>query len=266
MVRGWRAEGGEELVEVASDRLRNQFDYDRDRGNIKKFASFVTVIEDGEEVERREIAVNDPLRRAGFRLYQSSYDAKDPRFVGRYDSAFVLVMDSTGSAVQVLNLEPGEPSKVAGDSLSVVAGRLLPDFKIGSGFRPFSGSDQFINPGLELSFAGPNGYRKSEWVLLGLPSRERIGEFQYELKGLAGEDVQMEMMTIFEIKYTFGTSILWAGFLVGTLGLLLSFYMTHRVIYLVWPTPETPHTQVIAASRKIPLQFEKELDRVLGKG
>jgi hypothetical protein len=71
------------------------------------------------------------------------------------------------------------------------------------------------------------------------------------------------MATIFEVKYTYGSSVLWLGFLVASLGLLIAFYMTHRMLYLVWPSEGRTSTFIIGVSRKMPLEFEKDIDRLL---
>ena len=62
-----------------------------------KFASYVTVLENGREVRKQEIAVNSPLRQAGYRFYQSSYDPDNPRVSGTYESVTLAVVDSAGS-------------------------------------------------------------------------------------------------------------------------------------------------------------------------
>ncbi|MBU1638238.1 cytochrome c biogenesis protein ResB [bacterium] len=256
---------GEVTEQVEAERIRNRFDNERDRGNIQKFSSFVTIFEDGVPVDRTEIAVNDPLRRAGFRFYQSSYDTDNPQYEADYDSIEIVASDTSAGVRHSFYLSPGEAVQVPDDTLSIRAGRLLPDFKIGQNNFKFSGSDQFINPGLELIFFGPNGFSKSEWVLLNVERGGQPGQYDYALTKLFGERAREEYATIFEIKYTVGTWILWLGFIVATLGLMLSFYLTHKVVYFVWPEGARTSTYVIGTSRRMPLEFEQELGRMLEK-
>jgi cytochrome c biogenesis protein len=257
-------ESGEASVKIEPERIHNQFDYERDRGNIQKFSSFVTVLEDGVPVKKTEIAVNDPLRRSGFRFYQSSYDTENPRVEADYDSVEITLADGILGSSRTLFLKPEVAIQVPDDSITVKAGRLLPDFKIGRNNLKFSSSDQFINPGLELEFTSTGGSREASWVLLNVEQESKHGRYDYTLTKLFGERSRMEMATVFEIKYTFGTWILWLGFIIASLGLLLSFYITHRVLYLVWPEGARTTTFIIGTSRKMPLEFEKELERVLG--
>jgi len=261
-VQGW-TQDSDTVLQIEAERIRNQFDNDRDRSNIQKFTSWVTVYENGEEVEKTEIAVNDPLRRAGFRFYQSSYDVENPRIEASFDSVEIVISDTAAGLRHTLYLSPGETLQIPEDTLSITAGRLLPDFKVGQNSFKFSGSDQFVNPGLELFFTGPEDFRDTEWLLVKFGQSGQPGRYDYALTKLYGERVRLEMATIFEVKYTYGTSVLWLGFIVASLGLLMSFYITHRVLYFVWPDGTRTNTFVIGTSRRMPLEFEKELDRLL---
>ena len=71
------------------------------------------------------------------------------------------------------------------------------------------------------------------------------------------------MATIFEIKKTFGTELLWLGFVLGTLGLVLSFYMNHRVLYVEWANGTRSEIRLIGLARKTAHLYERDLDRLL---
>ena len=262
-VQRWM-EDQEVLQTVEPERIKNRFDNDWDSGNIQKFSSFVTVYENGVEVEKTEIAVNDPLRRAGFRFYQSSYDTENPQIEADFDSVEIVVADTIAGVTHTLYLSAGETLQIPDDSISIQAGKLLPDFKIGLNHFKFSSSEQFINPGLEIIFTGPEGFSKSDWILLNVQRGGQPGRYHYALSKLYGERARLEMATIFDIRYTYGTWILWLGFLVASIGLCLSFYITHRVLYFVWPEGTRTSAFVIGTSRRMPLEFEKELERMLG--
>jgi len=71
------------------------------------------------------------------------------------------------------------------------------------------------------------------------------------------------MATIFEVKKTFGTWILWLGFIFGTVGLVLSFYVYHRVLYVEWPSAARPDTRLIGLTRKTSHLYARDLDRLI---
>jgi hypothetical protein len=71
------------------------------------------------------------------------------------------------------------------------------------------------------------------------------------------------MATIFEVKKTFGTEVLWLGFMAGTLGLILSFYIYHRVLYVEWPNERRKTTRLIGLTRKTSHLYARDLDRLI---
>jgi cytochrome c biogenesis protein len=264
-VERWVSETEKQYVALWNYDLTNHWDNSQDRGNVKRFVSYVTLFEDGQEDGKTEIAVNSPLRRSGFRLYQSSYDPEHPRIVAGFDSVTLVIVDTTGKEVGQLLLRPGKPAKIPGDTLTVTAGRLLPDFKMDQSFKAYSASDQFSNPALELSFSGPNGYDKGHWSFVNFSGHGRgVGKYLYHIADLRGEHASAEFATIFEIKRTRGTEFLWLGFVVSTIGLILCFYVTHRVVYVEWSGPARARTRLIGITRKTSHLYENDLDRLIG--
>ncbi len=266
MVERWITHDEKQTVSLLDYDMTNHWDNDRDRGNIKRFVSFVTVFEDGKEVDQAEIAVNDPLRRHGYRLYQSSYDPEHPRISAFADSVSIAVEDTSGQLIQTLKIAIGQSAVVPGDTLTVTAGKVLPNFKMDDQFKPYSASADFANPAVELTFAGPNGYEKNNWSFLNFGGHGRaMGKHQYRITELHGERASLEYATIFEIKKTSGGEVLWLGFLVATVGIILCFYVTHRVIYVEWKTAGKDSITLIGLTRKTAHLYEIELDRILGR-
>lgn len=244
--------------------LTNHWDNERDRSNIQKFTSYVTIFEDSQAVDKREIAVNDPLRRSGFRLYQSSYDPDEPHVLARFDSVTIAVTDTATQAASQIVLRPGERVRVPGDTISLSAGELLPNFKMDSQFHAYSASADFVNPAVNLIFKGESDFERSGWSFGNAGGHGRVvGKYEYRLKELHGATASQEMATIFEIKKTSGSSILWLGFLVSALGLVLSFYVTHRVIYVEWAAHDDAPTRVTGLSRKTLGMYEQDIARML---
>lgn len=253
-----------DLTTVDADKIKNHFNSDMDRGNISRYSSFVTVLENNKPLYSTEIAVNSPLRHQGFRLYQSSYDPENPRVDASYKSVSLSVRDSSNQVLQTLTLRPDVETAVPNDTLMVKVGRLLPNFKIGSDFKPYSASAEFVNPAVELTFRGPKGFTKSQWAFLKFQSHDNgPGKFNYGINTVDGEQVSSEMRTIWEVKKTHGMEFLWAGFIICSLGLLLCFYVTHRILYIYWPTQERQETLLTGLSRRTPHLFAREVDHII---
>jgi cytochrome c biogenesis protein len=257
-----RGEEGE-IVPVEANHIRNRFNNDMDRANIQRYSSWVTVIDNGQEVRKQEVAVNSPLRYKGYRFYQSSYDPDNPRVVGQYDGLRLALTDSTGQGRDTLTLKPGVEMAIPGDTLRVTAGELLPHFKLGQQ-GAYSESAEFVNPAVQLTFHGPRGFEKTQWAFLKFPAMEQgPGRYGYRVASLVNQRANAEVATIFEIKHTHGGWILWAGFLIGTLGLLLSSYFFHRVLYVEWPAAGKAETRLTGLSRKTGALFARQLDRLI---
>lgn len=256
--------GGEpgEVEAFAPERIRNRFNNEMDRSNIQKYISYVTVIEDGKEPEPRVIAVNSPLRRDGYRFYQSSYEPDKPRFVADFTAVRVAVHNATAGKVDTLTLRPGVPTAIPGDTVTVTATRMLPHFKLGRQ-GAYSETAEFHNPAVELVFRGTGGSSRSVWQFTKFPSIEReAGQFGYELVSMSGERASEELMTIWDVKKTHGGSLLWAGFIICSLGLILCFYFTHRVLYVEW-TAAPGQARLTGISRKMAALFTRQLDHAL---
>lgn len=252
-----------ELVSMEEEWIENDWDIQRASGNIKQYISSVTVFENGEKVDERQISVNTPLRRSGYRLYQSSYDPTAPRVSASYDQLTVEVFDSSGAELQRLQLKQNQTVEVPGDTVKLTAGRLLPDFKLDSRRSAYSASAKFNNPALELIAEGPSGFRKPMWSFLQMKGHQAsFGKFRFEAVDVTGTNARMDIATIFDVRKSAGTEFLWLGFLVSSIGLVLCFYMTHRIVYVEYPTAEQPLTRAYAFSKKMVRAFERDIAAV----
>jgi cytochrome c biogenesis protein len=255
-------ESGEtEIVEAA--RIRNAFDNQMDRSNIKRYCSYVTVLENGQEKNKAQIAVNSPLRKDGYRFYQSSYDVEHPKTTTTYDAVKLFISDSAAGKSDTLVLKAGIEIPVPGDTLMIMAGELLPHFKLGQQ-GAYSESAEFINPAVKLHFRGPKGFEKTQWVFLKFPAHEAgPGKWTYRLSGFSGEHSLKDMLTIWDVKKTHGDAILWAGFFFATIGLLLSFYISHRVLYVEWPSDNQQLIKLTGLTRKTSHLYARQIDHLL---
>ncbi|MBK6765652.1 MAG: cytochrome c biogenesis protein ResB [bacterium] len=259
-----RNDSGEvEYVSMEEEWISNDWDLRSAGGNVKQYISSVSVIEGDEIVDQREISVNTPLRRSGYRLYQSSFDPESPRVRASYDVVTLHLTDSTGSIVHQTQLGQGDSYQVPGDSIKLTAGRLLPDFKLDSRRKAYSASANFANPALELIASGPTGFEKTMWSFLAMEGHStRYGIYSFKVAGLQNESAQMDIATIFDIRHSPGTEFLWFGFAVSSIGLILCFYVTHRVIYVEAPVPNRSLTRVIGVSKKMTRIFEHDLSTI----
>jgi cytochrome c biogenesis protein ResB len=252
--------GNSQIVSMEEEWISNSWDVKQASGNIKQYISSVSILEDGQVVDERQISVNSPLRRSGFRLYQSSYDPSSPRVHASYDQLTIVVSDTAGNIINRIPVKQGQKVEIPGDSITITAGRLLPDFKMDSQRNAFSASGNFSNPAVELIADGHDGYHRSMWSFLAMEGHQiTIGNQRFEATDLTGADARQDIATIFDIRQSVGTEFLWLGFIVSTIGLILCFYITHRIVYVELPTPEQPLVQLYAFSKKMVRAFEHDI-------
>lgn len=243
--------------------LVNQFDIDTDRGNIKSYITVLTVLENDKEVLHKRIEVNHPLRYKGFRFYQASFDPGHPHVESRLDSAQIVIKNAAGD--QVLNtvyLQPDKPFKLP-DGNDLVLTQFLPDFRL-EGNKPISASGEMRNPALLLEVQRDGQELYHQWVFLraDFPHTALEAAYSFSSKDVAGASASVTYPTILEVNKNPGSWMIWAGFILCTLGLVLSFYMTPQRIYLAVRGGQggSSEVHVAATTTRNPDLFQRRFD------
>jgi cytochrome c biogenesis protein len=232
-----------------------------ERGEVKQYRSRLVFLEDGRPVAAREINVNNPMRHGGYSVYQASY-ATDPT---RAASLALAVRTPAG--------EPG-PASIARvaladlDALHPVPGfpgwefrvaRFFGHLKIGAG-GPVNAARDFANPAAEIWIFHDGQPAGSQWAFLRFPAHAR-GDlpFVIELR-----DAQPALVTGLEIRTSPGTWLVWLGFLLATLGLVLAFLVRHRCVFLLARPAERGWTLWIAGrTNREAIAFAHDFERLL---
>jgi len=241
-------------------------------GQIADYVSSVRLVRDGTVLRSAEIEVNEPLRYRGRSVYQSSYRA-DPMRVrsatlvydlsGARDEAghgateagqaategsqaadsghtaeqmmprpHELTRDDFSNPVTVM-LRPGDRVALAGTPYSAEIDTFLADFRVEAGtFR--LGSMEPRNPAVRVRFYEGEEPAGASWYFLFHPEMP-VGSGP----GLPVRFVDYDpfVQTGLEIATHPGSAWVWAGFVVMTLGVMLSFLLRHERLWLrVRPT------------------------------
>lgn len=211
---------------IPSSDLQNQFDLNRDRGNIKDYICDLTVIESGEEVHSFSVEVNHPLRFKRFRFYQSSYDADNPKITASYDSvALEVIRVSDMVVLDTLWLKPGQSSPLPFHDMYVSAESFQPDFRI-TDKGVISQSAHMNNPAIMMVFSEHDSVRFHQWSFLNRDFHTAREEFPLKLQfvDIRNPVTSMAIRTILQVRLSPGTDIIWLGFACATLGLIIAFY------------------------------------------
>jgi len=193
-------------------------------GSPRQYWSQLTVLEDGREVARKKISVNDPLTYGGVRFFQANYSSTgSPR---------KLVMEAKwlGGGVekhQVLTLAPGTPEPLDEQGSAVELAEFIPDYVL-DGDQLASRSDEPRNPAIELRVTRPGSPTTRAWVLAKSPELHPPNDTGISFRFVS---VEMESMTGLQVAHEPGQWLIWAGCLLLTSGLMMALYLSHIRIW-----------------------------------
>ena len=186
-------------------------------GTPKKWWSRLTVLENGREVLRKEIVVNDPLVRDGIRFYQSGYG-----ITGEVESLLFTVTPAGNpqDATQV-TLRPNAPATLK-DGSTIRLVKFVPDFALQDN-QIYSKSNYPDNPAIQIAVLGADGKTSMAWLFPRMGQRQ--GEIPYDL---TLNDLQMQAYTGLQVSHEPGQWAVWGGCLLMALGLVMAFYLVHQ--------------------------------------
>jgi cytochrome c biogenesis protein len=202
----------------------------------KRWWSKLTVLENGREVERKEIVVNDPLVREGIRFYQASYGQSS--FM---QSAQVTVMPAgqAGSPrVVTLNLQN---SATLDDGSTVRITRFIPDaYQMDGGIYQRSRDLNAAAAEVEISKDGKavkawlfrsDQAGKGDVALIGpyTATGALMSEMPYKLMA----SLSMLPYTGLQVSHEPGQWAVWLGCILMGLGLALAFWVLHQRYWVV---------------------------------
>jgi cytochrome c biogenesis protein len=191
-------------------------------GSPKKWWSKLAVIQDGKEVQTKEIVVNDPLVHRGLRFYQSSFGP-----TGNLDGLKVLATPENGTGREI-TLRMNEPVELDANT-TVTLAEYVPDFFIRDN-QVFKRSDDPQNPAFRLQVVNKaSGDDAKLWLFPAYGDNAQGQETSYSF---AFRGMQMGYFTGLEVSHEPGQWLVWAGCLLMGAGLFVAFYMVHMRLWV----------------------------------
>lgn len=190
-------------------------------GMVSDYISDVSVVDSSGAVLRTSaIEVNKPLKVGAYHIYQSSYTTGEG-----YE--WVTLGYSTGGASIPLpvTVRPGERKDIGDGSMSIVAGRLFPDFRMGPS-GPYSASPRMANPAVSVMLLAPDD-TLSGYLFLEHPGfNSRFGD----KVSLVLKEIEPVYYTGLEIATSPGSSLMLGGMFLSAVGLILLYMFDYRMI------------------------------------
>jgi cytochrome c biogenesis protein len=191
-------------------------------GTPKKWWSKLAVVENGQEVMRKEIVVNDPLVYRGVRFYQSSYGS-----TGKVDTLSLKATPlASDGKPQDISLAMNEEVSLDPDT-TVRMAEFIPDYVVRDG-QVYTRSAQIDNPAAHLVLES-----KGKAINVWLPPIPGFAENDKSPYKFEGKDVKMAYFTGLEVSHEPGQWAVWGGVLLMAVGLTAVFYLVHVRLWAV---------------------------------
>lgn len=189
------------------------------RGEIMQFNSTVEVSSAERGDFTQTISVNHPLRLGGVSFYQSSYKT----LPGRLASADLRI--GAGKVVTV----PFTTRTTLPDGRTIAVDQFVADFRM-TADGIVSASDELNNPAARVVLYDGEEAAAAQWLFRDHPE---FGHAESRLGDVTLAGVTPLYTTGLQARTSPGSPLIWAGFVIATLGLIFSFYLTHRKVWVV---------------------------------
>jgi cytochrome c biogenesis protein len=198
-------------------------------GTPRKWWSRLVVVENGRDLKRKEIVVNDPLVYGGARFYQSSYGP-----TGKIDKLILSAKASNGVGDRKeLALAVDETATLDPDT-TVILAEFIPDFVVQDG-EVYTRSNSVENPAAHLIVTSQRTGKRVNFWLPPLEGFAQNAQSPYQFETL---DLKLGYFTGLEVSHEPGQWAVWAGVILMGIGLTVVFYLAHTRFWVV-PVRET---------------------------
>jgi cytochrome c biogenesis protein len=191
-------------------------------GTPKRWWSDLAIVENGNEVQRKQIAVNDPLTYRGVRFYQASYGS-----TGEVTGVKLVAArkDSSGQSEITLG---DKPVQLDPDT-TVRMAEFIPDFVVVDN-KIQKRSDNPTNPAIQLAVDSKKTGNTSVWLFPNYPQFSHGDSATYKF---TVQDVQTGYFTGLEASFEPGQWAVWGGVILMGFALALTFYFVHTRYWAV---------------------------------
>lgn len=221
----------------------------------REFKSWLTIIDDGKEVVKKSIEVNDPLSYKGTTFYQASYG-----MIPNAPGWFVLRVTSKSGSSEIKRLNFGESFLIPETNLEGTIRDFSPALAFDSEGRPFTFAEMMNNPAVFIDFKEGGKDKYSGWIYKRYPMTGRLPEgHTVEFIDLWGSQY-----TGLQVRKDPGVWIIYLASLSMTIGLFIAFFMSHKRLW-VRIVEDKGNTKVYIAgvSNKNRPAFERKIEKMI---
>jgi len=176
----------------------------------KDYNSDLVVLEDGKEILRKRIEVNDPLTYKGITFYQSSY--------GPAGNAFFKVKATDNKSGETIDVKANQ-----NQTIQLPGGYTF-------AVTNFTENDRNFGPAMQLRVNTPDGKSGAPFVVWqNFPEfdAKRAGTFSFALLGF-----EQPQFTGLQVAKDPGVNVVWLGCFLMVFGSLSAFFFSHKRIWV----------------------------------
>ncbi len=227
--------------------------YENFQARPKSYQSDVTVTMPGEQPYDTKIRVNHPIMRNGFTVYQSSYgNMDDIRSIAAENDTAIVVVKPAGADKDIpplatIPMVMGETYTIPGfgDDITLSLSEMHLDF------RQMQMASNMPNPAMKIDVNEDGELKWSVYAFknfpgMNMPMSDDL-KFLFELQDIrTGPRAANEYYTVLGVVKDKGVGIMWAAALVLIFGMLFSFYVRPKRIWVL----DTGNNILIGGSAK----------------
>lgn len=240
--------------QVRCDKFEVSF-YDEKR-MPKDYHSTLTVLEDGREVLRKTIEVNDPLIYRGIYFYQSSYGTS-----GDFGEVELQVIPRASAQRHTVRLKPGERVALGDSGDELQLDRFVSDFTMDRQGRVFSRSDQPNNPAAQVLVRAADAAPYHQWVFARHTGFHEKKDAPYTIRFV---NFYPAYYTGLQVTRDPGVWVVWLGCAIMLAGIYLAFFLSHRRIWLSIEEKDAGGCEIVCAgtSTKNRIDFTADFEKL----
>jgi len=194
----------------------------------KEYVTKLSVIENGETVLTKDVKVNHPLKYKGVMFLQSDYG-----FINTVGIEINKRIHGTSEAELLgeFKINEGQTIEVPGTDLKVTLMTYVSDFVMDGEGNVNSRSSEPRNPAILLELTDGKSLKEQMWLFMKFPGFQNSKQSDYMMEFMSIYP-PMKYYTGLQVRRNPGIEIVWIGSLLIICGLFISFYISHKKLWL----------------------------------
>ncbi len=211
------------------------------------YRSDLSIIQNGKEVIRKTIRVNDPLTFEGVTFYQSSYG-------GQPDQVAIDVVNRDGSVKGTVTAPFGQRVDIPGVADQVEAADYQEHLRMPDG----SEGGRAIGLNVYPAKGSPVGL----WLLVDHPEydKQRGGDTYFRVR-----DLKLKKYTGLQVNRDPGEILVWLGSILLIAGIMIAFFISHKKLWISLRTDKKGRSELTigGTANKNRDAFARELEQMI---